>query len=524
MPGKAAITRPGAKMHSPDYRAVRIRTETNGRGTAKTIAVAGLILLQFLLLACLYVYLGVAFRWFTIVSLTFSLLAAVHVLSGPRNGLSKAVWILFLLVAFGFGYVVYILSDERIFFRKARRRYAAVFARAEAARPDFRPPSSQAVAGDARFLYEAGGFAPYTDTAVRYFPSGAQLFDDVLARLQTAERYIYIEFFIVADGVLLDRLLDVLRDRAAHGVDVRLIYDDMGSHGTLSRRAKRRLTEAGVRIRPFNRLLPRFTVALNYRDHRKIVAIDGRTAYTGGSNLADEYINEKRMHGYWKDTGVRLDGPAADAFTLFFLRQWEFLTGEKAEYAALSRETGSGCGPVVIPFADGPDHALSVGKNAYLNVIVGAAERLYIMTPYFIPDEALLDLLAVKARSGVDVRLILPGVPDKRFVYAMSLNYAEKLIGSGVKIYRMRDSFVHSKLMLSEKCVVIGSINLDLRSFYQQFECALLTDDPAAVRAVADDFAAALPECERVGDDSRPGRRALSRVFAGFLQLFAPFM
>lgn len=526
MSAKTSVSRPQAgKMHSQDDKVVKIRTEKNGRGALKTAVVAGLIALQFVLLACLYVFLSIAFRWYLAASFALSLLTCIYVLSSPKNGLSKAVWVLFLLLAFSFGYFIYLLSDERIFFRKAKKKYQKVFARAEKYRgekPDL-SAAPLAVRRDAEYLYAAGGFTAFSDTSVRYFSSGGQLFDDVLERLERAEKFIFIEYFIVADGVLLERLLDILGRKAKNGADVRLIYDDMGSHGTLSGKAKRRIREAGIKLLPFNRLIPRFSVALNYRDHRKIVVADGQTAYTGGSNLADEYINEKRMHGYWKDTGIRLDGPAADAFTLFFLRQWEFLTGKEEDYAPfLHRAQPCPGGGRAIPFADGPDHALPVGKNTYENILSGAQEKIYIMTPYFIPDDTVIHLLANKARSGADVRIVLPGVPDKAFVYGVTRSNAEKLIDAGVKVYCMKNSFVHSKLVLSENCAVVGSINFDLRSFYQQFECAVYTDDSAAMREIAQDFEETFAESEQIAGKSR--QNLLRRAAAGVLQIFAPLM
>lgn len=584
-----APVRPG-KIHAQDAAVVRIRTERNGAGTVKTLVIAGLIALQFALLACLYIYLSMAFRWYLAVSFALTLIACIYVLSTPKNGLSKAVWILFMLVAFSFGYILCLLSDERIFFRRARRRYAAVYARAERyGRAFTEPDAALPVRRDARYLYGAGRFADCPGTAVRYFPSGAQLFDDMLERLERAERFIFLEYFIVADGILLERMLSVLAERARAGVDVRMIFDDMGSHGTLSSKTKRRIRAAGIRLLPFNRLLPRFSVALNYRDHRKIVVADGVTAYSGGSNLADEYVNEKRMHGYWKDTGIRLDGPGAEAFALIFLRQWEFLTGKAEDYAPFlgqaaradgkdtaadirtaetsaaaertpdesasaaggapgaagaqagaeapgegapagarpaptGAESPAGHAAAVIPYADGLDFPLPIGKNVYENAIASAQERVYLMTPYFIPDEAIAQLLANKARSGADVRILLPGIPDKALVYRVSRNNAEKLIEAGVKVYCMNNSFVHSKLLLTEHCAIVGSINFDLRSFYQQFECAVYTSDAGAMRAVGEDFAATFADCTRIGPENRTRRNIFNRAFAGVLQLFAPLM
>lgn len=230
------------------------------------------------------------------------------------------------------------------------------------------------------------------------------------------------------------------------------------------------------------------------------------------------------MHGYWKDTGIRLDGPAADAFTLIFLRQWEFLTGKEEDFAPfLGAAESFPDSSAVIPYADGLDFSLPVGKNVYENIIAAAQQRLYIMSPYFIPDDTVMQLLANKARSGVDVRIVLPGIPDKALVYKVSRRNAEKLAAAGVRVYCMRNSFVHSKLLLSENCAVVGSVNFDLRSFYQQFECAVYTDDEAVMTGILHDFGQTFRDSAPISGQAGK-KNVFDRIFTGILQLFAPFM
>lgn len=507
-------------------RAVRIRTESNGLRPLKTVIIVLMIALQIGFLITLNVLFSLAFKVYLILSFTLSLLTCVYCLSSQRNGLSKAVWIMLLLLGFSFGFIIYLMSDERIFFHRAKKRYRAVFARTDKYCPEYAASdASEEVENDCRYLYSAGKFAAYKDTAVRYFPSGAQLFDDVLNRLETAEKFVFIEYFIIADGVLLNRVLDVLEPKAQGGVDVRIIYDDMGSHSVLSRKAKKRMKSAGIKLTAYNRLVPRFNVELNFRDHRKMIIVDGKTAYTGGSNLADEYVNEKRMHGYWKDTGLRMDGAAVDGLSLIFLRQWEYLTKKAEEYEPFFNnferfENSS----VVVPYADGLDFEKPIGKNVYENVICGANRQLWIMTPYFIPDDTITGLLKNKAAAGVDVRIILPAVPDKIFTYAVTRNNAEKLLSCGVKVYCMKHSFVHSKLVLSENCAVVGSINFDLRSFYQQFECGVYTNDSGVLADVENDFENTFVKCQRIDETNGKRAKLYNRIFAGVLQVFAPLM
>ena len=465
---------------SSDLRAVRIKTETNKAGAIKKITIMALILLQLAIIIYLNISFAVALKWWLIVCLVASLMTSVYALSSNKNGLSKAVWIMFLLICFPFSVPIFWLSDERIFFRKAKRRYDAVFSRAKQYEKtsDDISNSNCTVKKHCNYLFNTGKFPAYTSSDIKYFSSGTLLFDDVLEKIKGAKRFIFIEFFIVSDGVLLDRFFDVLKEKVSDGVEVRIIYDDMGSKGTLSGCAKKKLKKAGVKLKPFNKLVPLFLVGLNYRDHRKIISVDGETVYTGGSNLADEYVNEKRMHGYWKDTGVRIDGKAVDEFTLMFLRQWETLTGIKEDYSQFfNLYTPTKSKFAVVPYADGLDYSHPIGKGVYENMIASANKFVYIMTPYFIIDDGLTDLIINKALAGVDVRIVLPGVPDKPFVYGVTRSNAEKLIDYGVKVMIVPHTFVHSKVVVTENATSVGSINMDLRSFYQQFECSVYTDD-----------------------------------------------
>ena len=274
---------------------------------------------------------------------------------------------------------------------------------------------------------------------------------------------------------------------------------------------------------PFNKLVPIFAVGLNYRDHRKITVIDGKVAFTGGCNLADEYINEKRMHGYWKDNGVRLEGCAVDAFTLMFLRQWEVLNKKKEDYSLyLNKAEKFENKGVVVPYADGLEYKNAIGKTVYQNVIIGAKKKLYVMTPYFIPDEPFFNLLMNKALSGVDVKIFIPEIADKNYVYIVSRTNAEKLIDYGVKVYTVNNTFLHAKVVMSESVVATGSINVDLRSFYQQFENAIYTNDKDFIFEVQKDFINL--ENKSTLLDIKGKRKALYKIYAGFMQLFAPLM
>lgn len=512
------------RVHSPDYRVVKIRTEGKV-GAAKTMLIGIFILLQLGFLIALFLGVISSFVWYFLVAFILSFICCMHVMSSDRNAQSKTVWTLFLLLFFAVGYIFYFISLEKVFFGRAKRRYNKIYSRTEKYEPEYAGNNafSSGAEGVADFLYNAGGFAP-RKADMKYFSSGYAFFEDVYERIKSAEKFIFIEFFIFSDGILLNRFSDILCEKAESGVEVRVIMDGVGSHGTLSRKMRKKLKGAGVKIYSFNPVLPHFSFALNVRDHRKIVVIDGKTAYTGGCNLADEYVNEKRMHGYWKDCGIRADGSAADGFTLTFLRQWEFVAKKTEDYSTFLNSYGEEGSVSAVPYADGKDYKRDICKGVYNGIADGARQKLYIMTPYFIPDGTIADMLAQKALSGVDVRIVLPAVPDKPYVYALTLDNAERLMKYGVKVYKMRHAFVHSKLMLSENCVSVGSANIDLRSFYNQFENGIFTDDKGVCEAVNEDFEKTFALSELITEKTCSSRKFLHRLLAGFLRLFAPLM
>ena len=505
---------------------IKVKTESNGLGTIKTLIIFGITALQLAFFLIFHYGLMLAYKWLIIGTFFISLFTCIYVISSKKNSQSKALWIIFLLLFFPFAYVFYFLSDERILMSGAKRKYANICKdSAQIQNQELVEWAEKSVKNDCEYLMRAGGFSAYKNTNAKYFSSGYLLYEDLIEKLKSAKEFIFIEFFIIADGNLLNRMLDVLTGKVKSGVEVRVIYDDMGSHRVLSKKTKKRLALSGIKLLAFNKVLPIVSVGINYRDHRKIVIIDGQTAYTGGCNLADEYVNEKRLHGYWKDSSVRLSGKATDTFTLAFLRQWEFLTKKKEDYSVyLSKAKDNDGDGIIVPFVDGLDYEQSIGKGVYESIISGATERIFIMTPYFIVDETLANMLKLKAMSGVDVRLILPEIADKKLVYGVTRNNAEKLIDYGVKVYCMKNSFVHSKVVLTENSAVVGSINMDLRSFYQQFESAVYISDKEVMSQVLADFEQTIENSKMLSEKNRLRNHTIYRMFAGVMQLFAPFM
>ncbi len=515
-----------SRVRSPFSDVIKIKTKSNGQGVLKAFLVFGIIAFQTLLFIALHSAFMLSFKWTAIFTFAMSLFTCIYALSSNKNSQSKAVWIIFLLLFFPFSYIFYLINDERVIMLWAGKKYSKTFNDSQKfIQSNCKQITNKNILNDCTYLYKAGGFLPYNNTSAEYFPSGRAFFDDVIEKIKKAQKFIFIEFFILADGILFERIFDVLAQRAKEGVDIRIIYDDMGSHRVLKRKTKKMIKKNGIKLKPFNKILPFFSVALNYRDHRKIIVIDGELAYTGGCNLADEYINVKRMHGYWKDAGVRLDGEACSAFTIMFLRQWEILTKQKEDYSAfICNKNFKQNNSVFVPYADGLEYKRNICKGVYENMIASAKKKLYIMTPYFIVDDYISNMLKAKAMSGVDVRVIIPEIPDKTFVYGVTRNNVEKLASDGVKVYLMKSAFVHSKVVLTDESVAIGSVNMDLRSFYQQFECGVFTDDKKTIEKVNLDFENTFGDSVLITEKNKLRNHLIYRVFAGVMQIFAPFM
>ena len=504
-----------------------IKTESNGLGVLKTIIIFLLIALQIVGIILLPMYVMQFFSWILTFSIIMTLIACFHVLSSNYNGQAKATWVMFLLICFSFGYIFYILSNKKVMFGPAYKRYKNILKNNSniPKQTNLTEVENPNVLSQCRYLYNVGNFKAYKNSKTTYYSSGIELFDGIIEELKKAKKFIFIEYYIISNGILLNKLFQILKEKAKQGVEIKIIYDDIGSHRTLSRKTRKKMKKAGIQLYSFNRLTPFLNIALNFRDHRKLVVVDGKVAFTGGANIADEYINEKQLHGFWKDCGIKIEGQAVDNFTISILNQWQFINKKPIEYKNyLNQSKELESSGVVIPFVAGPNYNDSIAHNVYANEISNAKEKLYIMTPYFVPDETIINLLKNKANSGVDVRIIIPEIADKRFVYTLTRNNVEKLVENGIRVYAMQNSFVHSKVMLTENSAIVGSINMDLRSFNQQFESAVYTSEESTLGAIARDFDSSLKLSKEITPKYFKRNKLSFRIIAGIFNLISPFM
>ncbi len=465
---------------------------------------------------------------------TTSLFVALHIISKRTKEAYKLTWVFVILVFPVFGGLFYLLFRYQTRSGRLRRAEEEVKRTVSLMRHDRAELCEQAMqelpahARQIEYLEKYSGYPIYRNTAAEHLSPGEDFLSALLPDLEKAESYIYIESFIIEEGEMWDTVYAILKKKAADGVDVRLIYDDMGCFLRLPLNFAKKTAADGIRCMTFNRFVPVLNAVQNYRDHRKIIAIDGRVAYTGGLNLADEYINRKQPFGHWKDTGVRLEGEGAYSLALIFLENWLLIAGASEKKSPLPSPPASKITNVpagyVIPFADSPIDDENVTDHVYTQMITRANRYLYITTPYLIVDNSMVSALCTAAKSGVDIRIITPHRWDKRIVHFTTRSYYRELLKAGIRIYEYTPGFIHSKTFVSDdETAVIGTANMDFRSLYLQFECGVWMYRTDAVSELRDDFIKTLDVCREITPrDCRCN--ALVRFLQDVCRLFAPLM
>lgn len=463
-----------------------------------------------------------------------SVVVCLGIISMRDKGAYKLTWVFLILLFPVFGGLFYLLFGFQSGTRKFSKKAAQIEARSKnllsLPGTDYNLACREApqCAPQIRYLQELAGFPVYTDTRTVYLSPGEAKFERLLAELKKAEHYIFLEYFIVQEGIMWNAILDILKEKASKGIKVRLMYDDMGCFFTLPKDYPRQLATYGIECEIFNRFTPFLTTLQNNRDHRKIASIDGKVAFTGGINLADEYINAYEKHGHWKDASIMLEGKAAWSFTVMFLQMWELATGQREDYEAYYPWTASPCPQAgngfVQPYADSPMDKENVGEHVYLQIINNAKNYVYINTPYLIVDDSMLSSLCLAAKSGVDVRIVTPHIWDKRLVHMTTRSYYRELIKAGVKIYEYTRGFIHSKTFVSDDTVAtVGTTNLDFRSLYLHFECGVWMYKTGSVAEVKEDFLKTLEICQEI-TPADCKHNVFVRLFQDILRLFAPLM
>ncbi len=457
----------------------------------------------------------------------------VYLLNNRLNPTAKITWLIVILLLPVFGVLLFVYTQSDLGHRVLKDWTNKVITDTKACiRQDEDVTARLAgenggVAALARYMSRSGCHPVYDKTAVTYFPLGEDKFDAMLRELAAAKHFIFLEYFIVSEGIMWGRVLEILAQKAAEGVDVRVMYDGTCEFALLPHDYPKRLRKLGIKCKIFAPVSPFVSTHYNYRDHRKILVIDGHTAFNGGVNLADEYINQKVKFGHWKDTAVMVKGEAVKSFTLMFLQMWG-MDGGKAEfetflaYPALPVQEARG---YVIPYGDRPLDEDQLGERVYMDMLNRALQYVHIMTPYLILDGETETALKFAAERGVEVVLLLPGIPDKRIPYALAKTHYASLLESGVKIFEYTPGFVHAKVFVSDdREAVVGTINLDYRSLYHHFECATYMYGTDCIPKIEADFQATLKKCRRVTKETVRHEKWTVKLLGSLMKVAAPLL
>lgn len=502
---------------------------------SRLVIISLAILIQFFFLLFILLKLSDTYGLFAYVGLQLiSLLVVLWINSKRDNPSYKIAWIIAILIFPLFGGIFYLVFGNKPMNKKrAERIRQYAYTQVEQSQNDSCQAAREELEREAPhlkrqsdYISNVGPYPIWGNTQVEYFPVGEDFWQALLRELARAEKFIFMEYFIIQEGKMWNAVLDVLKEKAAAGVDVRLMYDDLGTIQTLPPKYYRQIEAAGIKCAVFNPFRPRLNSAFNYRDHRKITVIDGDVGFCGGLNLADEYINARLRFGHWKDTAVMLRGDGTWNLTMMFLQLWSYQDGKDADYQQY-RPSGKQYGGegFVQPYGDSPIDEFNVAENIYLQMINCAKKYVYITTPYLILDNEMTTALIIAAESGVDVRIITPHIPDKWYVHAVTRSSYRQLIEAGVRIYEYTPGFIHAKMFVADGEIgVAGTANMDYRSFYLHFECGVAFFRSPVIQTVLDDICRTMEISQEIKPPDHERIPLLRRLGRAILKAFAPLM
>ncbi len=497
----------------------------------RTGVVVSLLLAQFLFLFAIFQTLEQYVPYFWVTNTILAVGIVEELIVKDENPTVKITWVVLVMALPVFGLFLYLFTQKEAGHRIRNRQVAAIIAESRVYVPDCSELMEQLRQNEpelypvAYYLKENQDFPVFAHTRVKYFPLGEDKFEEMLIQLEKAERFIFMEYFILKESYMWDRILEILTRKVREGVEVRFLYDGTCSLHLVPYGYPKQLEAMGIRAKVYAPIRPFISTHYNNRDHRKILVVDGRVAFTGGVNLADEYINRIEVYGHWKDTAVMLEGEAVRSFTLMFLQMWN-VGAPKEDYAPYLQGGQKMDAPgYVIPYGDTPTDRERVGEMVYMDIINRAERYVHIMTPYLIPDYEMMTALKFAAKRGVEVILILPHIPDKETAFAQAHSYYPPLLDAGVKIYEYTPGFVHAKVFVSDdRKAVVGTINLDYRSLYHHFECAAYLYKVPQVAEIEADFEQTLAKCQPMSKEDLRRDPILRQLSGRLLKVLAPLM
>lgn len=487
-----------------------------------------LILLQALLLFVLFIYLSSASLIVYFFLMLMGVFISMALLNDNLNPSFKMPWLLLLVVFPILGVFLYLLNGK-IWIRKkyCKERFEIENYEYQSSKPleEIKEEEKQ-IYGQAKYIYDNVNSPVYKNTEATYYSVGEDMFADMIKDLKNAKKFIFLEYFIIEKGKMWDTILEILLDKKEEGVDVRVIYDDIGCISKLPNNYYKELEKMGIPCISFNRFKPALSIIYNNRDHRKIMVIDGNIGYTGGINLADEYINEVVRFGHWKDTGIRLKGSAVATLTMIFLDAWNIFKRDNTPIDAYLPEKKKYVSDgYFVPYGDSPLKKETAGETVYLNMINAATDYVYITTPYLILTYELILALTNASKRGVDVKIITPAIPDKWVVHAITESYYPVLMRAGVEIYEYTPGFIHSKTFVcDDKVGVVGTINLDFRSLYHHYENAVWIYQSSVLEDIKKDFMNTLAKSNFMDVTKYKATPWYKRLIGTMAKIFAPLM
>ena len=501
---------------------------------SRVFVLSALIIIQLLVFASTITYLKDYATYIYAFFLVMGIVIIIYIINDKSNTDFKMTWILLIMAVPIVGAAFYAFLKSQPGTKAIEKRISELkketdsYMMQDAQVLDEIRKSKPANANLVTYLNNQMSYPIYRNSPVTYFPSGEEKFEALKTRLKQAEEYIFLEYFIIEKGVMWNEILDILKEKVWQGVDVRVLYDGMCSLQALPYHYDKELKRAGIKCKQFSPIRPVVSSYQNNRDHRKICVIDGKVAFTGGVNLADEYINKKERFGHWKDTAIMVEGEAVQSFTMLFLQMWNLSEKRTEDYeryiVSKTSDTKNELG-YVLPYADGPYEKQSVGEQVYLHILHHAKKYVHIMTPYLIIDHDMLSTLQYVASCGVEVIIIMPHIPDKWYAFVVAQTYYESLLDAGVQIYEYTPGFVHAKVFVSDNdTATVGTINLDYRSLYHHFECGTFIYHNPVVWDIERDFQNTLKQCQKVTKENLKKRNIFGKIAGRILRLIAPLM
>ncbi|MDE7201724.1 MAG: cardiolipin synthase [Lachnospiraceae bacterium] len=504
--------------------------------TGRIVSMLPVVVLQGLIIFCIAEWLAPFATLFYSVLSVLSALFVLFLISKRDEGAYKMLWLLVMFVAPLPGALMYLFYGNRRTGKVLEQRLNAIHSSIPITLSEDADVREQLAGEDKRiaqtfaYVKKITGFPVLRNDTAQYYPVGELLFEQMLSALKAAKRYVFIEYFIVQEGVMWDAMVDVMEQKVQEGLDIRVLYDDIGSIGTFSARNRSSLLKKGIKCEKFNPLIV-LSGALNNRDHRKIMVVDGVVAFSGGINLADEYINEEHPFGHWKDIGFRITGDAIRSYAYMFTEFWNAsslnkitreLVGDDYDKTRISGDMGFD--GFVLPYYDSPNREEAASNNLFVDLLGQSTKYIWFYTPYLLLGDGLRDAFVRAAQRGVDVRIVMPGIPDKKVVYRMSRSYYGELLEAGVRIYEYTPGFVHAKACLMDDCVgSIGTVNLDYRSLYLHYECNALFYKASILKDLKKDFETSM-EVSRERTLQQEKKGLLYRIVNGVLRIFAPLV